>query len=96
MLKISTEILSAWGPLPIRIALGVIFIAHGGQKLFGLWGGARAPGNLGHIRAQYGNPTMAYLNGSYRRVLRRVGGSAWFFDSTGFRILGHRHAGCHI
>lgn len=25
--------------LPVRIALGWIFIAHGGQKLFGLWGG---------------------------------------------------------
>lgn len=25
--------------LPVRLALGWIFIAHGGQKLFGLWGG---------------------------------------------------------
>lgn len=25
--------------LPIRIAFGAVFIAHGGQKLFGWWGG---------------------------------------------------------
>ena len=28
-----------WSLLPLRVALGWIFIAHGGQKLFGLWGG---------------------------------------------------------
>jgi len=25
--------------LPVRIAFGAVFIAHGGQKLFGWWGG---------------------------------------------------------
>ena len=30
--------------LPTRIALGWIFIAHGGQKLFGLWGGSGLKG----------------------------------------------------
>ena len=28
-----------WGVLPLRIALGIIFIAHGSQKLFGAFGG---------------------------------------------------------
>lgn len=28
-----------WAPVAIRLGLAVIFIAHGGQKLFGIWGG---------------------------------------------------------
>jgi putative oxidoreductase len=28
-----------WAPVAIRLGLAVIFIGHGGQKLFGIWGG---------------------------------------------------------
>jgi len=39
MIQVPTQKILPWAPLAIRVALGVIFIAHGGQKLFGLWGG---------------------------------------------------------
>ncbi|MEP6568829.1 MAG: DoxX family protein [Acidobacteriota bacterium] len=30
---------SSWAPIPIRLALGVIFFAHGAGKVFGVFGG---------------------------------------------------------
>lgn len=30
---------AGWGPLALRIPIGIIFVAHGAQKLFGAFGG---------------------------------------------------------
>jgi putative oxidoreductase len=43
--------------LVLRIVVGVIFVAHGGQKLFGLWGGDGLEASV----AKLGGGTVAYL-----------------------------------
>jgi putative oxidoreductase len=35
---------SAYGPTVLRLALAAVFIAHGAQKLFGIWGGGGLTG----------------------------------------------------
>lgn len=46
------------GPLVLRVFVGVIFVAHGAQKLFGVWGGGGIEGTAGYF-AQLGlNPAM--------------------------------------
>lgn len=46
--------------LPVRIALGWIFIAHGGQKLFGLWGGQGLQGFSGYLETLGLKPGMLW------------------------------------
>lgn len=49
----------SYGPAVLRLALGTVFIAHGGQKLFGLWGGGGLAGTAASF-AQLGlEPSFA-------------------------------------
>lgn len=38
-----TSSIPSYGPAVLRMALGAVFVAHGAQKLFGIWGGAGLP-----------------------------------------------------
>ncbi|HEY7317610.1 MAG TPA: DoxX family protein [Candidatus Binatia bacterium] len=40
MFSTNASKLRPWAPVVIRLGLAVVFIAHGGQKLFGIWGGS--------------------------------------------------------
>lgn len=45
------EYTPTWAPLFIRVVLGIIFIAHGAQKVFGAFGGHGIPGVMGMIES---------------------------------------------
>ncbi|MDO8589553.1 MAG: DoxX family protein [Armatimonadota bacterium] len=53
------EKLAGWAPLPLRIVVGIIFVAHGSQKLFGWFGGhgfsavVQMVGSLGFVPATF-------------------------------------------
>lgn len=50
-----------WASIPLRIALGVIFLAHGGQKLFGWLGGKGLTATAGFFSEKLGmNPGMLW------------------------------------
>ncbi|MGO8762985.1 MAG: DoxX family protein [Desulfobaccales bacterium] len=50
-----------WATLPLRIALGVIFLAHGGQKLFGWLGGKGLTATAAYFTQKLGmNPGLLW------------------------------------
>lgn len=50
------EKLSRWSLIPLRLAAGIIFMAHGAQKLFGVWGGFGFSGTIENFSAGLGIP----------------------------------------
>ena len=73
-----TATAAGWGTLPLRIAAGIIFAAHGAQKLFGWFGGYGLEGT-GQFMASIG------LTPGY--VMAALAGGAEFFGGLAL-ILG--------
>jgi putative oxidoreductase len=61
-----------FGPLVLRLGLGVVFAAHGAQKLFGLWGGG-GPSGTAAFFAELGL-TPAYPLALFIGLLELAGG----------------------
>jgi putative oxidoreductase len=53
--------LMPWAPVAIRLGLAVIFIAHGGQKLFGIWGGPGLQTTIEAFERSIGVPSYLTL-----------------------------------
>jgi len=61
-----------YGPAVLRIAVGAVFMAHGAQKLFGVWGGG-GPGGTAEFFTQIGL-TPAYPLALLVGVIELIGG----------------------
>lgn len=67
---------STWVTLPLRIALGLIFMAHGGQKLFGWFGGPGLQGTSGFFQQMGFTPA---LSGPPWPAAGNFSAGSWFF-----------------
>jgi putative oxidoreductase len=61
-----------YGPAVLRLAVGAVFVAHGAQKLFGVWGGG-GPGGTAAFFAQLGL-TPAYSLALLVGAVELIGG----------------------
>ncbi len=68
---------ASWGPLALRLPIGIIFVAHGAQKLFGAFGGYGLEGT-GQFMASLGL-TPGYLMALLAGGAEFFGGLALLF-----------------
>lgn len=61
MAKSSFDATDLFAPLMLRIPLGLIFMAHGSQKLFGVFGGHGLTGTFRHFEEKIGIPPIFTL-----------------------------------
>jgi len=78
LLKKLTETESGYAPLALRIPIGIIFMAHGAQKLFGWFGGYGLEGTGGWMESIGLAPGF---------IMALMAGSAEFFGGL-FILLG--------
>jgi len=58
----------SWSHLIVRLALAVVFLAHGGQKVFGWFGGPGLAGTIGMFRTM-GVPPSAAIAAAFVELL---------------------------
>jgi putative oxidoreductase len=63
---------AAWGLAVIRIVLGVIFLAHGGQKVLGVWGGQGLEATVAGM-AKGGIPAIGAYAAAFTEFLGGIG-----------------------
>ena len=91
------------GLLILRLALGAVFLAHGGQKLFmiGMSGTAGMLSQMGIPRAAVAGPLLAIVEplagaALVLGLLTRLAGLAIAIDMLGAILFFHRHHGFFI
>jgi putative oxidoreductase len=62
----------SWSHLVVRLGLGVVFFAHGAQKVLGWFGGPGLKGTVGHM-GQMGVPTPAAVTAAFVEFLGGLG-----------------------
>ena len=62
----------SWSHLVVRLGLGVIFFAHGAQKVPGWFGGSGLKGTVGHM-SQMGVPAPAAMAAAFVEFLGGIG-----------------------
>ena len=63
----------------LRVVLGIVFFAHGAQKMLGWFGGYGFSGTMGFFTKR-GYPRSARFPGHLRRVFRRTRPDSWSFS----------------
>src|SRR2546425_5086373 len=59
----------SWSHLVVRLALGIIFFAHGAQKVLGWFGGPGLKGTVGYMKQALGVPAPLAVLASLSEVL---------------------------
>ncbi len=88
---------AGFGALALRVPVGIIFAAHGAQKLFGWFGGYGLEGTGGWMESIGLAPgvLMAFLAGA-ARVLRWSGLGVWCSDPPCCSDFNYRHVSGHL
>ena len=66
----------------LRLVLGVVFFAHGAQKMLGWFGGPGFPGTMGFFTGMMHIPAPLAFFGNFGGILRRPGVNSRFSHSN--------------